>query len=822
MPDASDTTFRRKQRALYADKIIQETACHKGWKAYVKLEGGSSTGVGATSYMPYHDWRDATTVTTQAEADAYVASVPDKTPPVPPGPSVTVPDSPTAVSAVSADGQATITFIAPTNTGGAAITGYKITSSPATTVVTGSASPITFTGLTNGVSYTFTVVAVNSAGDSAASSSSNSVTPAPSVPRTPGLATLAASMYDNADLGYTTLYSNLNKMTADSAGNTIVGGYYRTDTFTMNRPDTDGITQISALTEIFDGGTNFVQNNTTYYNSNLFVSKYSTAGVPTWSAKISGTTNIGMNMFSVACDSANNVYALVGIGSFGGATNTVIVYNEDGTAFGSLDNVFGFGNTLSARYLLVKYNSAGVVQWVNTITAGDNNNATVLISSGYIGVDNSDNVYVTAHVQRASGGIGPTSVKFYKYSSVSAGVIQTTLATSDSYAFGGSPADYHRSYLIKLDSGGTYTWIARMAVPTAWGENNGGGINANVVFDSANNVYVCQNSSNSASSPICNIYNGVAATSDPLPALAAPYYRYDLRGNSISPSAPQYTRYVAILKFNSTGVFQGACGAHQLLNGSQTLGMSGYIAINKSDGSLYLAMNAQGFAGTNAGSGAQLDTLYVDSFSSNVANGSNYDITVTNTFNVPLAQPQTVMAVVKFNSSLQAQSAAYIDTPGGNSGGFFSSLLSSVSVDSSGNVFIATSIKDSALVKTIKTFASLSGSTATFNTFGTVAATNANTDGLIVSYSGDLTTARWATLVTSSDGLADGGFICQPTSDNYIFVGGNSVLDKNAGSNTIAINSYSTVTAGAVQNTLFGNLNVTAATDRVGFLIKYE
>jgi trimeric autotransporter adhesin len=107
-------------------------------------------------------------------------------PPAPPTPSVTAPGAPTAVSATAGDAQATITFTPPTSNGGAAITGYTVTSSPDGITATGPASPITVTGLTNGTPYTFTVVATNSAGASVASTPSNPITPSglPGAPTT--------------------------------------------------------------------------------------------------------------------------------------------------------------------------------------------------------------------------------------------------------------------------------------------------------------------------------------------------------------------------------------------------------------------------------------------------------------------------------------------------------------------------------------------------------------------------------------------------------------------------------------------------------------
>ena len=88
-----------------------------------------------------------------------------------------VPGAPTIGTATAGDQQASVTFTAPADTGGASITGYTVTSNPGGKTGTGSASPITVTGLTNGTAYTFTVTATNSAGTGSASAASNSVTP---------------------------------------------------------------------------------------------------------------------------------------------------------------------------------------------------------------------------------------------------------------------------------------------------------------------------------------------------------------------------------------------------------------------------------------------------------------------------------------------------------------------------------------------------------------------------------------------------------------------------------------------------------------------
>jgi hypothetical protein len=95
------------------------------------------------------------------------------------------PGMPTNVAATAGNGQATVTWTAPSNNG-ARIDRYTVTTSPGgtTTDVNApngtSAAPtsVTITGLTNGTAFTFTVVAHNAAGNGPGSAASSPVTPA--------------------------------------------------------------------------------------------------------------------------------------------------------------------------------------------------------------------------------------------------------------------------------------------------------------------------------------------------------------------------------------------------------------------------------------------------------------------------------------------------------------------------------------------------------------------------------------------------------------------------------------------------------------------
>ncbi|MBE5317182.1 MAG: Ig-like domain repeat protein [Xanthomonadales bacterium] len=93
-------------------------------------------------------------------------------------PAISPPDAPTAATATAGNQSAAVSWTAPGNDGGAAISGYTVTGTPSgSCTATAPATTCTVNGLSNDLSYTFTVVATNSAGDSPASAASASVSP---------------------------------------------------------------------------------------------------------------------------------------------------------------------------------------------------------------------------------------------------------------------------------------------------------------------------------------------------------------------------------------------------------------------------------------------------------------------------------------------------------------------------------------------------------------------------------------------------------------------------------------------------------------------
>jgi len=91
-----------------------------------------------------------------------------------------VPAAPQNASALVGDARAFITWQAPVNNGGSAITGYTVTASPDGADCQWTSGPLTCaitSGLNNGTEYTFTVTATNANGNSAASDPTPGLTP---------------------------------------------------------------------------------------------------------------------------------------------------------------------------------------------------------------------------------------------------------------------------------------------------------------------------------------------------------------------------------------------------------------------------------------------------------------------------------------------------------------------------------------------------------------------------------------------------------------------------------------------------------------------
>ena len=171
--------------------------------------------------------------------------------------------APTAVSATAGQESATVSFAPPATSGdGSTVSGYTVTATDTTTpgnggqTASGSSSPITVSGLTDGDSYRFTVTATNGSGTSAASSASSSVTPI-GVPGAPTAVSGTSNANAQSVVSFTAPAATHGsaitsyKVTATDTTNGANGG--QTCTYTIPTPPPDTNTYSCTVTGLTNG-----------------------------------------------------------------------------------------------------------------------------------------------------------------------------------------------------------------------------------------------------------------------------------------------------------------------------------------------------------------------------------------------------------------------------------------------------------------------------------------------------------------------------------------------------------------------------------------
>ncbi len=194
------------------------------------LDGSTwtDTGVTADGSTFSHDFSGLTNGTLyyfhvlahNAAGDGLYADAVSATP-------LSIPSKPLSLNATAGDGQVVLTWAAPTDDGGATITGYTVTGVPSGSCVW-TTGPLTCTilGLTNRVEYSFTVVATNGVGDSAPS---DPATATPTAPASNGGGGSGGSIYCTAPTasnygGALPCVYNQNPLTCTDPTATNLGG----------------------------------------------------------------------------------------------------------------------------------------------------------------------------------------------------------------------------------------------------------------------------------------------------------------------------------------------------------------------------------------------------------------------------------------------------------------------------------------------------------------------------------------------------------------------------------------------------------------------
>ncbi len=262
-----------------------------------------------------------------------------------PAPTSTAPGAPTIGTATSGTGQASITFTAPASNGGAAITGYTVTSTPGNLTAAGAASPIVVTGLTGGTAYTFTVTATSTVGTGTASAASNAVTPV-SVPGTPAAGTATAG-YTQATVAFTAPVSNGGSAITSYRVTSTPGSL--TATAAASPITVTGLTNGTAYTFTLTA-TNAIGTSAASAASNSITPALSVPGAPTV-----GTASAGIAQVSLAFTAP----AYTGGSTITGYTVTSTPGSFTGTGAASPVVVTGLTNGTSYTFTVTATNAIG-------------------------------------------------------------------------------------------------------------------------------------------------------------------------------------------------------------------------------------------------------------------------------------------------------------------------------------------------------------------------------------------------------------------------------------------------------------------------------
>ena len=352
--------------------------------------------------------------------------------------------------------------------------------------------------------------------------------------------------------------------------------------------------------------------------------KYNSAGVQQWVQRYNGPGNSSDVALSIGVDNLGNVYvAGNSVGSGTGWDYLAIKYNSVGVqqwvqryngpanrddkalsaAIDEMGNVHLTGHSKNSDnwtsyYLTIKYNSAGVQQWVRSLVAAP----WLFCTARSIALDNSGNVYVTGETGNDDTGAVWSDWLTIKYNS--GGVMLWYIIQDGPY----SVNSHDKAYSIGVDNSGR-VYVSGTCVEYEYPYNNyiitlvynsGGGGTYVYEFDKFFSSFAADN--------LGNMYadgSGAVAKLKPLfpGILWIKHYGSSGSGNSIALDSSNNV-YVtgassgdyATLKYNSSGVQQWVHGYNGPGNGSDAA--SSIVVDNL--GNVYVT-------GSSAGSGTGSD-----------------------------------------------------------------------------------------------------------------------------------------------------------------------------------------------------------------------
>ena len=249
-----------------------------------------------------------------------------------------VSNPPTSAAATAGSASASVSFTAPTNVGGSAITNYYAVSNPGQITASSVTSPIAVSGLSNGTEYTFKVWGENSYGPSAYSAPTGAVTPSPPYIEDVfstylytgnGSTQTITNGIDLAGEGGLTWFKERNGSTWGHALFSGIGGYLRSQSTDALSTNTTSVINTTSGFNLTDGGARWNANATTYA-SWTFRKAEKFFDVVTWTGNNTSERAIPHNLGSVPGCIIVKAYT----GSFADLINWIVYHRSAGTSSG--------------------------------------------------------------------------------------------------------------------------------------------------------------------------------------------------------------------------------------------------------------------------------------------------------------------------------------------------------------------------------------------------------------------------------------------------------------------------------------------------------
>jgi hypothetical protein len=404
-----------------------------------------------------------------------------------------VPGAPTIGTATQTGATtATVAYTAPASNGGATITVYTATSSPGS--ITGTLSQagsgtITVSGLSTGVSYTFTVKATNSVGQSAASAASNAV-----VPTALGY---YVSLYGTPNSGGT-----IAKTTRlDSSGN----GYSWIRASYGGSGNSIGIALTSTGSTTFKNEQYLTSGQTPYSYTLDSSNNFYFAGSPGGGGQPIGVTKVNSSG-TIQWQKAwtDSTYA-----NFAGhqSSSAPPIVNSSGDIYFSVTANLESCCITYYSAMVMKVDSSGTGQWRKVITSTSSTDVNEVMSLGF---DSSSNVYALVKtnsraqlVKMDSSGTKLASSQFTRVNS-SGSVTPTAMVFDTTNSVGYFIAGFSSTNMVfvKFDTSVAFTYAKTLTNVYLSPFSSGA-----IAVDSSGNVYVAVSKAPSLYYPVIIKYD---------------------------------------------------------------------------------------------------------------------------------------------------------------------------------------------------------------------------------------------------------------------------------------------------------------------------